>query len=136
MPEKITVETEETPPPPPPPNDRLLDLALEVGQMRAERESATRELIEVRSQLAQACDLIRSNVEMTQSLQSQTRNAQTQAEVAVAMAAATAEELEDQEGDQEVLPVTPEVETHIQIDQTPVKNRRGMLTRMIFGNGQ
>lgn len=134
MAEKITIEAEEAPPAPPPPSDRLLDLALEVGEMRAERANNTRELMEVKSELSRACELIRNQNDLYQSLQSQTNRAEDRAETAQAVAVATAAEVAESNEEDEgaLLEIAPPMETRIEIEQKPATSR-GMLSKLIFG---
>lgn len=133
--QKITIEAEETPPAPAPPSDKVLELALEVGEMRAERANATRELVEVKSELSRACELIRNQGEYLQSLQSQTSRAEDKAESAQAVAVATAVELEESQSEENadgLLEVVPPMETRIEFEQKPATTR-GMLSKIIFG---
>lgn len=132
--QKITIEAEEAPPAQAPPSDRLLDLALEVGEMRAERTNNTRELMEVKSELSRACDLIQRQGEYLQSLQSQTNRAEERAESAQAVAVATAAEVAEsnEENADGLLEVVPPMETRIEIEQKPATSR-GMLSKLIFG---
>lgn len=134
MADEITIKTEDAPPAPAPPSDRLLDLALEVGQMRAERENNTRELMEVRSGQSQLINLIQNQNELIQSLQAQTSRAEDRAETAQAVAVATAAEVAESEEEDAggLLEIAPPVETHIQIDQVPV-SKKSLLSKLIYG---
>jgi hypothetical protein len=134
MADRIIVENPDPPPPTPPPSDRVIDLAAEVGAMRERELTRQGDLAEVRSLAARALDSVQSLSETVSGLSRQTESAERTAEAAATVAVATAEavkegEEEDQGG---VLEVTPEVETHIQIDQVPVKNRT-WLQKILFG---
>lgn len=136
MPEiqRVEIETSDAPPPgPAPPSDRVIDLAVGVGQIQAERESDRRELMEVRSELSRACGLIENMSQAIQGLQSQTARVEERAESAQAVAATALEELEEDEGEEGgLLEVVPEVETRVEITQTPVKRRR-WIHDLIYG---
>lgn len=135
MPEikKVEIETSEpAPAPAPPPSDRTIDMAVEYGRMTKAFENNQTELIEVKSGLQQACDLIRNQNEVIQSLRSQTQSAQNQAESARVAAAAAIVATEEKEEDGGVLEVSPEVETRIEIEQKPASSRR-WFHNLIFG---
>jgi hypothetical protein len=136
MPElkKVEIETSETPAPAPP-SDRVLELAERVGAMSQREQARDAELAQARSEAAETRDCLRSLSERVDGLSRQTENAERTAEAAATVAVATAEAAEEEEEEEEddgVLSVTPEVETRVEITQTPLKGK-SMLQRMIFG---
>lgn len=135
MADKTTIIESEKPPAQTPPSDRVIDLAVEVGTMRAERAARDSELAQTRAELAETRASVESLRESVSSLSRQTESAERTAEAAATVAVATAEAQEEEEEEEDqggVLEVTPEVETRVEITQTPIKGR-SILQKMFFG---
>lgn len=136
MPEIKKVEIEASDPPAPqiPPSDRVLELAERVGRMTEREQARDGELAQTRAELAETRGLVQNLSESVTALSRQTESAERTAEAAAVVAVATAEAVEEEEEEEEsdVLSVTPEVETKVTIEQTPLKGRT-LLQKMLFG---
>lgn len=135
MPERTTVIESNDPPAPQPPSDRVLELAERVGQMSAREQTREAEQAQLRSELAETRGLVQNLSESVSALSRQTESAERTAAAAATVAVATAEaaEMEEEEEDESgVLSVTPDVETRVEITQTPLKGRN-VLQRILYG---
>lgn len=133
MAERTTVvESSDPPAPAPPPSDRTLDMAVEFGAMRADYQRTQVELAEVRSAQGQTLDLLRNQSEIISELRNQTQSAQRTAEAAQVTAAVAVETATEEESEGDVLAVTPEVETRVEITQTPISQRK-WIHNLIYG---
>lgn len=132
--ERVIVENPDPPVPTPPPSDGVLELAERVGAMTAREQQRDAELAAARSLAARALDSVQSLSETVSGLSRQTESAERTAEAAAIVAVETAEAVEeDEEEDQGgVLEVTPDVETRVEITQTPLKGR-SLLQKILFG---
>ena len=135
MADRTTVIESDNPPAAQPPSDRVLELAERVGAMAAREQERDAREAQLRSEIAEARALAQSASESVSALSSRTESAERQAEAAAVVAVATAEKVEkeeEEEEDQDVLSVTPDVETRVEITQTPIKGR-SILQKMFFG---
>lgn len=133
MADRTTVIESEQTAPAPAPSDRVIDLATEVGAMRVESQSTRGEIAELRSGQNQLLDLVRNQNEIIGELRNQTASAQRQAEAAQVTAAVAVETAtEEEEETNDFLSVNPEVETRVEITQTPVKQRK-WIHNLIYG---
>lgn len=135
MPEikKVEIETSDPPAQAPPPSDRVLELAERVGAMTQREQTRDAETAQLRMDLSQTQDSVRSLTENISALSRQTESAERTAEAAATVAVATAEAAEEEEEEEsDVLSVTPDVETKVTIEQKPLKGRT-LLQKMWFG---
>ena len=131
MADRTTVIESNDPPAQQPPSDRVLELAERVGRMTEREQTRDVELAQTRSELAETRGLVQNLSESVSALSRQTESAERTAEAAATVAVAAMEE-EEEEEESDVLEVTPEVETHIQIDQVPLKGR-SWFQKMVYG---
>jgi len=133
MADRTTVIESENPPAPQAPSDRVLELAERVGAMSQREQARDAESAQLRSELAITQDSVRSLSERIDGLSRQTESAERTAEAAATVAVATAEAAqEEEEEESDVLSVTPEVETKVEITQKPVKGKN-LAQKILFG---
>jgi hypothetical protein len=116
------------------PPDKVIDMAVEFGQMKALYGQMMNEMNELKqAQLNQAT--------MSSELLSQLSELKSQATIIGHQEAQLSESLQDiqsqvMEGSEsnETLEITPPMETHMEIDQIPVQTKRHWIQSLIYGS--
>lgn len=129
------IEITEAPPQPPPPSvaESQLQMAVTFGQMTEANRQLMNEIAETKAQQSQMSSTMAEALSEIRALRSQTDSTSRHAEqlneslTDIILTDKTNSEKEDSQ----VIPVTPPMETHIQIDQKPV-NRPNLLQRIFF----